>query len=138
MTGSVVTSEKPVFVTSGSAWSSVGVLYFRDHLVATLPPVERLGTHYIIGASRTRTSGDAIKITGIRLLSILCSAIPYSSGSGRPHSEIRTYGHHPSLLVVYVTLAMILVFFWHSIVISLIQNVLSHIVPSPQSDRIWA
>jgi hypothetical protein len=65
ISGSVVTCDKPAFVTSGAVMSSVGILQWMDTLVATLPPVERLGTHYIIGAARARTSGDAIKITGM-------------------------------------------------------------------------
>ena len=62
LSGTLVTSNKPVFVTSGTESGSVLYLDYPDNLMVNLPPVERLGTDYVLCAVADRTVGDVLRI----------------------------------------------------------------------------
>ncbi len=64
MTGTVITADKPIFVTSGAVVSSVGSLAGPSHLVTYLPPVEICGTDYVVAPVIGRTTGDLLRILG--------------------------------------------------------------------------
>lgn len=64
MTGSVVISNHPVYVTCGAVQSSVGVFNFTSNLVSYVPPTERNGNNYVLAAAEGRTTSTIFGFVG--------------------------------------------------------------------------
>lgn len=65
MTGTKVSSDKPISVFSGNSRTSIEFTEpnpSRDHLVEQMPPIEIWGTRYITVSTPGRTVGDYFKI----------------------------------------------------------------------------
>jgi IgGFc binding protein len=60
-TGTIISSNQPILVTSGAANSLIDSSISADHLSEALPRVDELGTKYVIIPS---TDGDYVKIVG--------------------------------------------------------------------------
>ncbi len=63
LTGTVVKSDKPVFITSGSRVSSVGTSGY-DHIVSYIQPTEFNGNDYIVAPLKDMATGDLLRIIG--------------------------------------------------------------------------
>jgi hypothetical protein len=59
--GSLITSNYPIFATSGAANSYIDSQMSADHVTEALPRVDELGTKYVIVPS---TDGDYVKLVG--------------------------------------------------------------------------
>ena len=64
LTGSEITSDKPISVFSGHLCADVPVTEFAcDHLVEQIPPTSTWGTSFLTAPLATRTGGDLFRIT---------------------------------------------------------------------------
>jgi IgGFc binding protein len=61
-TGTLITSNKPIMVTSGAGFSMIDSELTADHLNEALPRTDELGTKYVIAPS---ANGDFVKIVGM-------------------------------------------------------------------------
>ncbi len=66
LAGTVVTSDNPVFVTSGAkrstVTSSAGSNTLFDQLVAYLPPADSVGSTYLVAPLARRNPGEVLRI----------------------------------------------------------------------------
>lgn len=63
LTGSIITSDKPISVFGGAAISPVGGCNAGDHLCEQILPQSLYGTHYITAPLSSRTGGDLFRFT---------------------------------------------------------------------------
>ena len=64
MTGSIVSSNHPVYITSGAVQSSVNVFNFTSNLVSYVLPAERNGYDYIFVGVNNRTTDSILILIG--------------------------------------------------------------------------
>ena len=62
MTGSVITADKPVFVTSGAKTSTVFSAAYFDHLVEYLQPADITGRNYLVAPLKNTMSGELFRV----------------------------------------------------------------------------
>ena len=68
MTGTIITSNKPIVVLSGAVWSSVGDDSTGDLLVEQMPPIQAFALFYITTPTFSRPAGDLFRLVGKSLL----------------------------------------------------------------------
>lgn len=84
LTGSVITSDKPVGLISGHVRSGVtNAFNSKDHLVEMLPPRNALGKRYMIVPFGGRTGGDVVRVTSS---SSSMTNITVTSGAAAPRT----------------------------------------------------
>lgn len=64
LTGTRVTSSRPVGVTSGNKRTRVGKGSSSDHLVEMIPPVNTWGRRFVTVPLKERQTGDYFRILG--------------------------------------------------------------------------
>ena len=62
ISGTAISADQHIFVTSGVTQTAV-FGSAKDYIVATIPPMNKLGVDYVFGAFSKSGSGDAVKIT---------------------------------------------------------------------------
>ncbi|XP_078334159.1 uncharacterized protein LOC111116509 isoform X2 [Crassostrea virginica] len=89
LTGSLVTSTKPVAVFSGNRCNKLNSYGYCSHLVEQMPPVESLDTIYIVPPHVDR-SGTMVRVVSVNTGS---TAFSYIKGTTKNSTSIGTYGN---------------------------------------------
>ena len=76
ITGTTISSDLPIFVTSGAGAASVGILYSPDGIMETLPSVDNIGCLYVVIPVASRNNGDKIRIIGKCIMNLFKGTMP--------------------------------------------------------------
>ena len=89
LTGSLVTSKKPVAVFSGNRCNKLNSYGYCSHLVEQMPPTESLDTIYIVPPHVDR-SGTMVRVVSVNTGS---TAFSITKGTSKISKSIGTYGN---------------------------------------------
>ena len=64
ITGTHISSDKPLAVFCGSVWTSISKTYMGDHLLEHLLPVNTWGSEFVSVPIATRKAGDVFRVLG--------------------------------------------------------------------------
>lgn len=92
LSGSIVTSNKPVGVLSGHVRAAVPYVYnTKDHLIEMLPPVNALGKQYIVVPYGGRMGGDQIRVVSADVSGV---SVTFANSTGSTTRTLATLGDY--------------------------------------------